>query len=183
MDWLDLLAEPLRKPNVFYWLLINSELSLVLSPEVFKISRKSVSVPEVQRPWCDKTYWEEKANWWWPDTGDLSKTSPMWSLAGLLLSVQQYESVLLSQIMHKGPQLDNPPHTYQVNGKVRIYKQISLSLFSFQTCDFFSLEKNAHLVSRVSIWVHSFFQMWIFKISFYWTFYYEQHFNESLNLD
>ena len=56
MDWLDLLAEPLRKPNVFYWLLINSELSLVLSPEVFKISRKSVSVPEVQRPWCDKTY-------------------------------------------------------------------------------------------------------------------------------
>ena len=48
MDWFDLLAEPLGKPNVFYWLLINSELSLVLFPEVFKIFRKSVSVPEAQ---------------------------------------------------------------------------------------------------------------------------------------
>ena len=48
MDWFDLLAEPLGKPNMFYWLLINRELSLVLFPEVFKIFRKSVSVPEVQ---------------------------------------------------------------------------------------------------------------------------------------
>ena len=47
MDWFDLLAEPLGKPNMFYWLLINRELSLVLFPEVFKIFRKSVSVPEV----------------------------------------------------------------------------------------------------------------------------------------
>ena len=41
---------------MFYWLLIDSELSLVLFLEVAKIFRKSVSVPKVQSPWGDRIY-------------------------------------------------------------------------------------------------------------------------------
>ena len=216
---------------MFYWLLIGSELSCVLFPEVFLLRYlgnllaflkfKGLSV----RRFIEK----EKTGWWWPETGEntLRKMShskytfkneqkqwvmfitywPEGMMRRKIFLLQNYICTIFSDVRSHlqqdcyylfssmslycylklcmtRPWLDNPPHIQLVNGKVRICKQISLSLSFLKSVIFFPLKKiSAHLVTRARNWARIFFQMWIFKISFYLIFYSEQHFSECLNLD